>query len=147
MHVAPAFAADRAPRCGGVRRVHPAGESVVRRPHLKIAQEPPFAPGQTLDVKALAWTGDCNDLNICGCLSCSGGEPARPGTNTVLFLRPVDDTTGKSDIVLLEGLDANEDLRFEVHVTLPDVPKGMYTIVGSFDDGLGGSARFRIRSE
>jgi hypothetical protein len=67
----------------------------------------------------------------CGGQRCSGGEPARPATDIVLTLRPVDGTSA-DDLVIADGIDAaGEELGFSLEIELPDMPPGRYVIVGS----------------
>jgi hypothetical protein len=128
----------------------PAARSDCAAPAILLSAEGPFEPGDAIRIRGEDWTGDCNDVITCsvGCLGerCTGGEAARPATAITLRLQPA---TGETDggTVLVEGIDADEDLRFDATFTMPEVPAGRYRIVGTSEATSGWSSEaFRVAS-
>jgi hypothetical protein len=103
-----------------------------------------ISPGDQVTVRGTAWTGDCNDVVVCGCLGCQGDEPARPDTNITISLASQDHPS--RTWVLAEGVDANDDLSVFVQVTIPVVPSGRYGLYGQGDAASGASNVIRVTS-
>jgi len=112
-----------------------AGPEIAVKKHLVI--------GQSVQVHGKNWTGECHDTIVCstGCLGnrCSGGGPDAPATGIALVLVPADLTSEVRNHVLADGIDASEQLSFDVTVTIPDVPPGRYRLLGTSAEtqGLG----------
>jgi hypothetical protein len=94
-------------------------------------------PGDTIRITGENWTATCHDT--CGQGSCSGGceiEPDLPMQNISLSLVRRGETTG---VVLVERVDANDELKFQVDATIPaDTLPGRYRLVAT-GGGSGGA--------
>jgi hypothetical protein len=116
----------------------PVAHSSCAAPSITVQPERAFA-GDKIAVHGESWTGDCNDVitctSACSGERCTGGGPAKPATGIALILRPRGDTQG-TDHELLAGIDATDQLTFDVTVTVPGLAPGSYELVGiSADTG------------
>ncbi len=126
----------------------PVAHSACAAPELHLRPVAPYAPGDTIRVQGLYWTGGCQDVIMCtqGYLGtkCPTFDPAAPARNIVISLREVDGGAA-TEVVLAKGIDASTGFRFSVEVTLPTVPGGRYQLVAdSPDTGERPSEPFRV---
>jgi hypothetical protein len=98
------------------------------------------APGETIRFEGEYWATECNDTVVCsnGCFrdACTEGEAPPRADSIAIEIR----RAGGPPIMLVEGLDADEEYRFALDVPLPrDLEPGYYTVrVIDVDTGIEG---------
>jgi hypothetical protein len=108
--------------------------------------------GETITVQGQYWTNECNDTQVCsvGCgrESCEGGEPATPADGLRIAIKPTDGPGG-SEVQLAEGIVADDELRIEQNVSLPEYfQPGRYVVLVGNERDFGGwyeSGVIRVR--
>jgi hypothetical protein len=94
-------------------------------------------PGETITVQGEYWTPECNDTCSVGCGGESCGEPARPAAGLRIAIKPAKGPES-SEVQLAEGIVADDELRIEQNVIVPEyVQPGRYIILVGNQGGFG----------
>jgi len=98
--------------------------------------------GETITIQGQYWTTECNDTQVCtvGCggESCEGGEPATPANGLRIAIKRSDGPES-SEVQLAEGIVADDELRIEQNVIVPEYfQPGRYVILVGNERAFGG---------
>jgi hypothetical protein len=106
-------------------------------PTLRVMPKRDLRPGQRVTVNGDYWTHECNDTCMSSCLfdNCDEPRPSAPETDIELSIQKASDPSG-ARVLVAQGIDAGEDLTFEVSFAVPDLAPGRYELVGGDQNGI-----------